>query len=274
MEWLDSGTYLFGDPEGLSDLGYVPYATGRNYVGDDFIEFLSNQTRQEQCMLFHYTWRGYLYLINETTGEQRRVSAGQALLAEIPSKTAIEKTRGTDVGVLWLMIRGDRAYEICHALINESTDQIFNCDANSHVVQSLVKIFKARQSAVLSPFQSAGLCFEFMMALARINEAVVPGPVQKAQRYIQQHISDPNLDVQHIVDHVGKSRYYFSRAFKKHTGHSLVQFIQKQRMDKAVELLMSRQYKVKEVADIVGYTEPAYFNAVFKKHFGYSPGKI
>lgn len=42
-------------------------------------------------------------------------------------------------------------------------------------------------------------------------------------------------------------------------------------MEAARELLISRKYKIYEIADMVGYSSPRYFTDAFKKFFGISP---
>ncbi len=67
------------------------------------------------------------------------------------------------------------------------------------------------------------------------------------------------------------SEAYFSYAFKKFAGISLMNYIMEVRVDKAKELLLSGDYKVKDIALQVGYTDQHYFTKVFKKLTGLSP---
>lgn len=47
--------------------------------------------------------------------------------------------------------------------------------------------------------------------------------------------------------------------------------MQKYRMQKACELLCNTNLKIYEIAEMVGYTDSAYFSATFKKMLGVSP---
>jgi YesN/AraC family two-component response regulator len=51
-------------------------------------------------------------------------------------------------------------------------------------------------------------------------------------------------------------------------------YLTKLRMEKAVYLMETHTYKLSEVAENVGYTSGNYFNKVFRKTFGTSPGKF
>ncbi|MBR4721385.1 MAG: helix-turn-helix transcriptional regulator [Clostridia bacterium] len=46
------------------------------------------------------------------------------------------------------------------------------------------------------------------------------------------------------------------------------------RLEKAHELLLSKEYSVKEVSNIVGYDDVSYFSKIFKKNYGYPPTKL
>ena len=43
------------------------------------------------------------------------------------------------------------------------------------------------------------------------------------------------------------------------------------RVEKARELLSTKEYSVKEVSNIVGYSDVSYFSRIFKKELGYPP---
>ena len=42
-------------------------------------------------------------------------------------------------------------------------------------------------------------------------------------------------------------------------------------MEEARKLLLSRRYRIYEIADKVGYSNPRYFNEAFRKYYGCSP---
>ena len=47
--------------------------------------------------------------------------------------------------------------------------------------------------------------------------------------------------------------------------------MQKYRMQKACELLTNTNYKIYEIAEMVGFADQAYFSVTFKKVLGVSP---
>ena len=64
---------------------------------------------------------------------------------------------------------------------------------------------------------------------------------------------------------------YFSHQFKTLTGYAPVQYLNRLRIEKAKELLLTEDLSVSEVAALVGYKDPLYFSKAFKKATGSSP---
>jgi len=64
---------------------------------------------------------------------------------------------------------------------------------------------------------------------------------------------------------------YLSNIFTKHMGQSFNDYISGYRMEKAKELLVSGNYKVYEIVQMVGYKNEDYFRKLFKEYTGHSP---
>ncbi|AUS97091.1 DNA-binding response regulator [Clostridium thermosuccinogenes] len=80
-----------------------------------------------------------------------------------------------------------------------------------------------------------------------------------------------NINLQSIADHVHVNSSYLSRLFKKETNMSIIDTLNKIRIEKAKQLLMDPRNKVFEVASEVGFDDPTYFTHVFAKYVGMSP---
>ena len=97
--------------------------------------------------------------------------------------------------------------------------------------------------------------------------------VEKAKEYINDNYSNPDLSVEDVCSQLHVSATYFSTLFKKGTGSSFINYITTVRLDEAVNLLNTTDYKSYIIAEKVGYPEANYFSYVFKKKFGVSPSK-
>ena len=69
------------------------------------------------------------------------------------------------------------------------------------------------------------------------------------------------------------SRNYFCRLFKDCTGMTVFEYAQKIRMEEACRLLNGTGRKVLDIAAEVGYKDVKFFNKVFKKIMGKTPGE-
>ncbi|MDD2457361.1 MAG: response regulator [Eubacteriales bacterium] len=92
-----------------------------------------------------------------------------------------------------------------------------------------------------------------------------------AQTYIKDHYADNQLSLMAVSNHANVSLSYFSQIFKEETGKTFVEFLTEVRMDKAKELLRSTDRMLYDIAEQVGYENPAYFTVAFKKQVGLSP---
>ena len=110
-----------------------------------------------------------------------------------------------------------------------------------------------------------------MFVLNDTEEAEKSGKViDTAKLYIQKnYMKDISLD--EVSREVNISPYYFSKLFKDETGEGFVEYITNMRIEKAKELMAEGDYTMKEICQMVGYTDPNYFSRAFKKNVGVTP---
>lgn len=90
--------------------------------------------------------------------------------------------------------------------------------------------------------------------------------VEMIHRYYAEDIS-----LQSAANHINVNPSYLSRLFKQEKGENFITFLTRVRIERAKSFLESRNYKVYEVADKVGYHNYTYFSKIFKKVVGVSP---
>ncbi|RYU91233.1 helix-turn-helix domain-containing protein [Mucilaginibacter terrigena] len=95
--------------------------------------------------------------------------------------------------------------------------------------------------------------------------------IRKAIDLIHAHYHDPHLSRQQIAGQVFISEKYLSSLFNKETGVHLIHYINKYRVDKAIELLQHTRLSVSEIAFKVGYNSLQNFNKNFKAISGKAP---
>lgn len=102
------------------------------------------------------------------------------------------------------------------------------------------------------------------------NGKVLSPNTEKSIHYIHLHLKE-SLSLETIASYIHINPSHLSRTFKKESGESITEYINKARIEKAQELLSLSNTRAYEVAELVGFNDPAYFSATFKKYTGLSP---
>lgn len=94
--------------------------------------------------------------------------------------------------------------------------------------------------------------------------------IVKAQEYIETNYN-LKLTVEEIADMAGIARRTFERRFKRATSNTVVEYLQRVKIEVAKQQLETGRKTVNEVMYEVGYTDTKAFREVFKKVTGMSP---
>lgn len=89
--------------------------------------------------------------------------------------------------------------------------------------------------------------------------------VKIAIEYMMKHYNEP-IRLTVIAKNVHVTPNYFSRVFRKETGESFIEWLNKYRIEKAKELLTDLSMKTYEVAEKVGFSDYKHFSYNFKKY--------
>lgn len=80
-----------------------------------------------------------------------------------------------------------------------------------------------------------------------------------------------DLSVEEAATHVGLSTSYFSLLFKQTFGETFIEYVTRQRMERAKAMLEGTKKSIAQIAKEVGYAERRYFTKVFMKYSGENP---
>lgn len=94
--------------------------------------------------------------------------------------------------------------------------------------------------------------------------------IDRIIEYMRQNISR-KVTLEELSGIARLSTFYLSRTFKDATGYPIIAYFNKMKIDKAKELLIDGNKKVKEVAYELGYSNEFYFSRTFKRIEGLSP---
>ncbi|WP_346236071.1 GlxA family transcriptional regulator [Niabella insulamsoli] len=94
--------------------------------------------------------------------------------------------------------------------------------------------------------------------------------VRQAQDFIEQNIED-RLTIDDIASHVALGRRSLERRFKHATNNSVLEYIQRVKIEAAKKSFESSRKNINEVMYDVGYTDTKAFRSTFKKITGLTP---
>lgn len=94
--------------------------------------------------------------------------------------------------------------------------------------------------------------------------------VNKALGYMKANYAK-NLSLKSVSDELYVSTWHLSKLLRKETGSTFIDLLNEIRIEEAKKLLLEPQYKIYEIASLVGFTDIPYFTKLFKKVTGLKP---
>ena len=82
-----------------------------------------------------------------------------------------------------------------------------------------------------------------------------------------------DISMDEVARHIGITKSHFCRLYKKETGVNFSRALNNYRIEQAKKLLVSTDWTVTQIAFESGYNCLPYFNRIFSKFTGLSPGK-
>src|SRR3954451_21534537 len=81
--------------------------------------------------------------------------------------------------------------------------------------------------------------------------------------YINLHFNEP-INLQSVADELGFNRTYLAKKFKEEMNMSVIDYIQKKRIDEAAFLIEQGRLSITDISEQVGFSSYNYFCKVFK----------
>lgn len=91
-----------------------------------------------------------------------------------------------------------------------------------------------------------------------------------AKRYIDTNYSQNiTLDTLAAITHINK--YYLAHSFTSCIGQSPINYLSEKRLQASMELLVSTNHSIAQIASSTGFSSQSYFSQIFKKSVGMTP---
>lgn len=95
--------------------------------------------------------------------------------------------------------------------------------------------------------------------------------IRSARLVIEQNLGNEEFNLDVLSDALHFSSNYVRQLFKAKTGENFSDYLFRQRMELAGELLQNPMYKIQDIAEKTGYSNQRYFARCFKKYFNVTP---
>ena len=94
--------------------------------------------------------------------------------------------------------------------------------------------------------------------------------LRKAEDYVAAHLAE-EISIETLAELVELSSSHFAHVFKETTGMTPLQFVTRQRVTRAQQLIRETSRSLIDVGLEVGYTSPSHFAQVFRRVVGVTP---
>jgi AraC-like DNA-binding protein len=119
---------------------------------------------------------------------------------------------------------------------------------HSIVLELLHEILQEARQQAKGAGKQYGYCFE----------------IHEVFEYVKQNLCE-DLCLAHVAAHFSLSPIHFHNLFKKAVGVTLHEYVQEQRLKKAIDLLLATDLTLTQIAYASGFSSQSYFSFVFKQ---------
>jgi len=137
------------------------------------------------------------------------------------------------------------------------------------ILKSKIHNMFAMRERVKAHYKTGEILEDDKLAFSELDREFI----NKAFKTVNDNIDNVEFGVDDFCRSMAISRTGAQQKLRAIVGESVVEFIRRIRMEKAVDLLKTNKYTIAEISYMVGYNTPSYFTVTFKKFFGYLPNE-
>ena len=199
-----------------------------------------------------------LLLVNpfiEHTEHTSLISPLKYLVIGIKGPEIILPSHATDNGLFSFEDSNHQFYRLIREVMTEcELNQPYSSQIIDHLINSLI----LRLNNVANS----------QLAMAR--ETPLSASVSLAKHYIDNHFSK-NINLEQLVVIYHFSRFQLAHQFKEELGLSPINYLNQVRLTQAQELLLTTNYTVLQITEMVGFNSVSYFSNKFHEAVGMTP---
>ena len=199
--------------------------------------------------------------LSDMDEKQPNVLITDIKMPEYSGLDLIEKIREKDKNLYIIILSGYGSFKYAQRAIRSGVYRYLTKPTNPRELISVLREIELKIEGV-----------NRTVSKSEENESVEVGNllIRKALDYIELHYAE-KIGLKTLSDALYISPNYFSDLFRRHMKVKFSDFLIEYRLKKACILLKKPEYKVSEIAEMVGFRDSTYFSTVFKKTYNLTP---
>ena len=250
-----------------TDVGYFPDATGH--------EVSRPEGAQQLIVIVCARGAGWAAV----GGRRYQVPAGSALILPPHVAHAYGASDEKAWTIYWVHVAGRQVSAILNLLWENEGGGVFPIGEGAEIFELIEEIYQTLshgygKEQLLLAGLTAGRLMERLVGLHRAHpeNADVRGRIDRVIAYVSHRLNAP-IQVPELARLANLSASHFAATFKRQTGHAVLDYFIRLRMQRAAHLLDTTQAAVKTIAAEIGYEDPLYFSRAFRKVHDLSPAQ-
>ena len=199
--------------------------------------------------------------LSDMAEKQPNVLITDIKMPEYSGLDLIEKIREKDKNLYIIILSGYGSFKYAQRAIRSGVYRYLTKPTNPRELISVLREIELKIEGV-----------NRTVSKSEEKESVEVGNllIRKALDYIEIHYAE-KIGLKTLSDALYISPNYFSDLFRRHMKVKFSDFLIEYRLKKACILLKKPEYKVSEIAEMVGFRDSTYFSTVFKKTYNLTP---
>lgn len=149
---------------------------------------------------------------------------------------------------------------------------VFPPDANAIADEALRHLAKIRDVSEIPDLVETAAIRLCMLVRKQKDQNTGNTYVEKAKHYMAAHLTQ-EIRNEDIAEDAGISLFHLSRLFKSMTGKTMQEYLRRERIDAAKQLLVTSTLTIPQIAALFRFCDQSHFTAVFRRMTGMTPGQ-
>lgn len=263
---FNSKSYLNLNDKASNDYPVLVNVCGR-YSGEN-ISFKTQSLSGRKDYYLIYVTEGALKIVLD----EKVVTAEKGSVVIFPPKFKYQYLGEPPLKYLYAHFTGSYVEQLLRDLGFNSLPTIKKCNFSFKINSDFNELLETFSLSSSLKTQKCGYLLEHLLILIADNLVKTEErySIESTLSYIHANYSK-KLEIPTLAKMENLSNSHYVSLFRSKTGKSPNKYVIDLRISLACDMLTNTDKPIKEIAEKVGYLDPYFFSALFKKHVGVSP---